>query len=138
MNALTVCQPWASAIACGVKTIENRVWPAPGNAIGKPLLIHAGISKKFLHPVDLGFLKCFKEFPEEMPLGALLGRATLLACVPHIHAIRAYPKQIEFIEGSWCWVLRMDEVFEKPIPWAGAQRLWNINDLDLKAKYEAL
>lgn len=39
MRALTVRQPWAWAIASGVKTIENRTWTTTYRG---PLAIHAG------------------------------------------------------------------------------------------------
>jgi len=39
VRALTVRQPWASLIACGVKTIETRSWSTKYRG---PLLIHAG------------------------------------------------------------------------------------------------
>ncbi len=41
MNAISLHQPWASAIAVGLKTIETRGWPAPRSAIGQPLAIAA-------------------------------------------------------------------------------------------------
>lgn len=43
MKAITVKQPWASAIASGMKTVENRTRPHPWNkAIGQRIAIHAG------------------------------------------------------------------------------------------------
>ncbi len=39
MRALTIRQPWAWAITCGLKRVENRTWST--NYRG-PLLIHAG------------------------------------------------------------------------------------------------
>ena len=33
MKAITLHQPWASLIACGLKTIETRDWPPP-RAVG--------------------------------------------------------------------------------------------------------
>lgn len=39
MKMLTLHQPWASLIACGVKTIETRSWPTSYRG---PLAIHAG------------------------------------------------------------------------------------------------
>lgn len=43
--AITVHQPWASLIALGDKTIENRDWLPPPDLVGKWVAIHAG--KKF-------------------------------------------------------------------------------------------
>lgn len=42
MQALTLWQPWASAIAAGAKQIENRSWSPPARVMGQRILIHAG------------------------------------------------------------------------------------------------
>lgn len=42
MRALTCKQPWASLIASGRKTIENRTWAPPAALIGQRIAIHAG------------------------------------------------------------------------------------------------
>lgn len=39
--AVTVWQPWATLLACGVKPVENREW-APDLEPGETLVIHAG------------------------------------------------------------------------------------------------
>ena len=41
---LTVRQPWASAIADGAKTIENRSRKPPARLIGQWIAIHAGLA----------------------------------------------------------------------------------------------
>lgn len=46
MKALTVRQPWAWAIACAGKTVENRSWPTDYRGL---LAIHAG---KKPEPID--------------------------------------------------------------------------------------
>jgi hypothetical protein len=42
MYALTILQPWAWAIATGLKSVENRTWRPPDAAIGQLVAIHAG------------------------------------------------------------------------------------------------
>lgn len=42
LYALTVHQPWATAILCNGKDVENRSWASPAWLIGKRLAIHAG------------------------------------------------------------------------------------------------
>lgn len=108
-RALTLHQPYATAIAYGPKRIETRSWPAPPAAIGQRLLIHAAKRR----PVEgdawdlrrdmLGGLVCHLHEPytEEqqaahgrdqdgdlhgfpMPLGAIVCSATLAACVPMV------------------------------------------------------
>jgi len=41
MHALSIRQPWATAIALGLKDIENRTWPPYDGAIGQLVALHA-------------------------------------------------------------------------------------------------
>ena len=45
MKAITLWQPWASLIACGVKDVETRSWPPPESLIGQRIAIHAAKRK---------------------------------------------------------------------------------------------
>lgn len=48
MKALTILEPWASAIAHGIKRIETRSWETKYRG---PIAIHAGMSNQFIkHP----------------------------------------------------------------------------------------
>ena len=49
MQAISVCQPWASLIVCGAKRIETRSWSTPHRG---PLAIH--VSKTFTPTAKLG------------------------------------------------------------------------------------
>ena len=42
---LTVWEPWATCIACGLKPVENRTWTPRAGVLapGDPLVIHAGL-----------------------------------------------------------------------------------------------
>src|SRR4029077_13343257 len=42
--ALTLWQPWASAIVLGPKRVENRPWAPPSKVLGKRIWIHAGLA----------------------------------------------------------------------------------------------
>ena len=42
MLALTIHQPWASAIVLGPKRVENRTWRPPATLVGQRLAVHAG------------------------------------------------------------------------------------------------
>ena len=59
MKAISLWQPWASLIACGVKPYETRSWAPPRELIGQPIAIHA--AKK----IDKGAA----EFAEELMYG---------------------------------------------------------------------
>ncbi|SMC63672.1 ASCH domain-containing protein [Sporomusa malonica] len=45
MKAITILQPWASLIACGVKQIETRGWATKYRG---EIAIHAGVGKQFM------------------------------------------------------------------------------------------
>lgn len=41
MKAISLWQPWASLIACGIKPFETRDWPPPVALIGERIAVHA-------------------------------------------------------------------------------------------------
>lgn len=43
MYSLTLIQPWATAMALGIKVNETRSWAPPRDALGCDLVIHAGL-----------------------------------------------------------------------------------------------
>lgn len=122
MKAITICQPFASAIIKGIKTIENRNWKT--HCRGK-LTIHAGLSKGWLERVSPAYrevLEPLGEF-EKLPFGMIIGVVDLDDCVKFDH------KEVidkPFATGPYCWILKNPREFKKPIPWRGRQGLWNI------------
>lgn len=138
MKALTISQPFASLIAAGSKWIENRTWPT--NYRG-PLAIHAGKGSQYLSRVELA----------AYPTGAVVAVGFLVACV-HLHAVQETcdngksrnrpahdaPTYEEILfhshaEGPWLWVLRDVVELDIPIPYRGAQGLWECPiDLGMK------
>lgn len=44
MKALTVRQPWAGAIICGFKDVENRTRQPPATMLGQRFAVHAGLA----------------------------------------------------------------------------------------------
>jgi hypothetical protein len=140
--ALTVCQPYAHLIARGEKRVENRKWPTDYRG---PLLIHAGKSREWLNldPTDK-----FDEFygvrVEEMAFGAIVAKVYLFACLP-IQAIKdarkgkadfqrlAWLFEHEHTEGPWCLVLGDLWVPDKPIPYRGAQGIFEAEGISICA-----
>lgn len=100
IRALTILQPWASAIALGCKRIETRGWQTSHRG---PLLIHAGQARTYL-PYRAGNTKTldgqggypgwmYNNFPGkqamdaaglpldfDFPLGAIIGVCELTNC----------------------------------------------------------
>jgi ASCH domain len=90
VRALTVKQPWAWAIARGIKAIENRTW---STAFRGELLIHAGVARD-----QLGLLSAPEE---ELVFGRAVCIVDLIDCVP-LESVQTDP----FAIGPICWVLR--------------------------------
>lgn len=116
MTALTICQPYADLIANGSKLIENRTWPTSYRG---RLAIHAGKSRAWL--MD-------DEDPAAFVFGAIVAVATLADCLELRSA--SWPskyqhlKQHEHCGGPWCWILEDVRRVATPIPFRGAQGLW--------------
>lgn len=118
MKALTICQPYAELIMRGEKPIENRTWPTAHRG---ELLIHAGKSRDWLDPDDLNL------YPV-MPFGAVVGIASLVACLNYEDRWREPYVALhnhEHANGPWCWVLEDVRRFITPLPYRGSQGLWS-------------
>lgn len=128
MKAITICQPYAHLIAIKSKRVENRTWPTRYRG---PLAIHAGKSRDWLMGID-------EIVYPDMVFGAVVATAKLIACL-HIDQIERgdYDKQFPWIrehphtEGPWCWVMDNVVALPIPLPWKGAQGLWEIADAAL-------
>ena len=131
MKALTICQPFASAIIKGIKTVENRKWQT--NYTG-PLVIHAGQSKKWYKGVEPDnplwpLLKPLLLW-DKLPLGAIIGVVELKEVV----SIEEYAGDCPFAFGPYCWIIENPREFKKPIPWRGRQGLWHFPDQIIERK----
>jgi len=140
MKCLTICQPYAHLIVTPQdelpmtqvqKRVENRTWSTPYRG---PMLIHAGKSEKYWNDY-YSYL-----FPK-VAWGAIVGRCQLIDCVEVLLDIEKRPVMSDFVrhkypwlaqhehtEGPWCWILEKVERFETPIPFAGKQGLFNVDD----------
>lgn len=73
MKVITIKQPWATLIVEGYKRFEFRSWKT--NYRGD-ILIHAGKG------IDKEAMERLKKYlPDEIPLGKIIGKATLTDCV---------------------------------------------------------
>ena len=129
MKAVTICQPYPRLILIGEKHVENRSWPTHYRG---PLAIHAGKSRKWLGDYDEDDAN---RAGDPLVFGAIVGVCTLADCV-RIEDIEAglldarFPQLAnrEHCHGPWCWVLTDVRGLPSPVPWRGAQGLFNIPD----------
>lgn len=127
MKALSIWQPWASAIVTGAKTIETRSW---ATSYRGPLLIHAGKNRLHLHCIVRPLMKLNPD--EILPLGALIARAELVDCQPSEELIRTIStrenKLGDFRPRRYGWILANVRQLPEQIPYRGRQRLFNVPD----------
>jgi activating signal cointegrator 1 len=138
VKALTIYNPWAWAIAWGLKEYETRSWKPTGMKAGDLLGIHAGarFTKEELAScnrepmltilLNQGIRIVTKE---NMPCGAMLAIAELIA-VWRTEDIRDGLTVRErglgnYANRRYAWQLKIIHRFEEPISCAGAQQLWN-------------
>ncbi len=139
MRGLTLCQPWASAIAIGLKRFETRFWATRYRG---PLLIHAGRQIDWvIRRAAIIRLSAFD--PEQAAyfdlhssnLGKIVAIADLVECrsttEPGCDADRwtnALPELESFFgdfgPSRFAWQLENVVRLAKPIPCRGAQGLW--------------
>lgn len=133
MRALTICQPYASLIVGwdGMdesirKLVENRTWRCR-ISMPFPLLIHAGKSRLWLDTWD-------GPVPDDMPFGAIIGRANVVGCIKPRHITAPYGDRWRYLRGRqhivgpYCFVLEDAVRFERPIPYRGAQAFFSVPD----------
>lgn len=108
MKALTIKQPYAYFVACGVKDIENRSWKT--NYRGR-ILIHAGskeVENGYENLTDSQKHKVRFHKGEKSYLSAIIGSVEIVDCVQNHPSVWAE-------KGKWNWVLANPIVFKKPI-----------------------
>ena len=128
MKAITLWQPWASAMAFGWKKIETRSWST--NHRG-PLFIHA--AKKRIGWPSLYIQGAFDDVafqPSDLPLGCILCSVDLIDCkkitIPN-RPDMAERQFGDYTHGRFMWITENLKIF-KPIPFRGNQGFFNIPD----------
>jgi len=119
MKALTICQPWAWAIAEGIKRVENRTWPTSYRG---PLAIHAGKGAQWITRGWLDLRRLGHRPPDDLTFGAIVAVCDLVDC-------RRYGESDVFDDpfavGPWCFILENVRKLAEPIPCRGRQRMWD-------------
>lgn len=134
MKALSIRQPWASLIACGLKDVENRKWAL--KTLPVRVLLHAG-ARRLCNEDDLGYIefipvdnyKIMGILPhlDTVPVSAIIGVATIDRCVEHSDSIWAQ----EGPGAEYKWVMKDPVMFKQPITGVkGALGLFDVTDID--------
>lgn len=125
MKALTVKQPWASALMdqlpdrCPRKRVENRTWTTRHRG---PLVIHAAGS---IDPAGAAVLGLTPEEVEALPRGAALGTVELADVVRLDEAVGLAGDPLA--TGPFCWIVERPRPFPEPVPMPGRQSPWRFS-----------
>jgi hypothetical protein len=117
LKALTVKQPWASVIATGAKSVENRTWPTKYRG---RLAIHAGQSDdRGALAVDILWNAVEADLGKPTIRGAILAVAELTDCHRCDGSCSPWAEP-----GAWHWGLTNIRGLPEPVPCKGRLSLW--------------
>lgn len=132
MKALSLWQPWASALFTPHKRIETRGWSTSYR--GK-LLIHAAktwnrVCKQSLYELQHDDTLPISVNVDLYPLGVLLGSVELVNVRP-TNELRPRISDSElrlgdFADGRFGWITENPQRFDTPIPYSGKQGLFDV------------
>jgi activating signal cointegrator 1 len=119
-KALSVRQPWASLIVCGLKTVEIRRWSTTYRG---RLYIHASKSQD-----DIALNRFQLESP---PMGVLLGTVELARVEPFTSELwdELAEKHLDngaFIPGFYAWHLENAQPLAEPVAYRGERSLFPV------------
>lgn len=131
MKAITVKQPWAWAIAAGLKDVENRTRPSPWRtASGQRVAIHAGQSidgEGVLRVAELVRRQRGGPVPEQPIDPSVRGAIIATAVLRDVHTCTALRPCSPWGErGTWHLTLRDVVALDEPVPARGALGLWTL------------
>jgi activating signal cointegrator 1 len=128
VRALSLTQPWATAVAIGIKQWETRSWPT---SVRGEIAIHAA----------KGFPRWAKDFAQEeqdagrlpkgqLPLGSIVCLAELIEC----RQAETVDKEIgdiersygDYSDGRFAFKLINVRPLAEPVLWRGALGFWSV------------
>ncbi len=143
MKAISLWQPWASAIANGVKTIETRSWST--NYRG-PIAIHAASKRTgdlvaifdgLLHDypnIERSFWAAGHYCFADLPLGQIVCVVTIRGCIPvdgidmpKFSKIQSEERALgNYTKGRFAWLLTDPKKLGMPLACPGRQGFFNL------------
>jgi hypothetical protein len=129
LRARTLHQPWAWAVCFAGKSVENRTWRPPKDAIGQHLAIHAG--KTFDEESARWIRDVFGVVvPRDVPKGAIVAVCRLSKFIKATEELSEGKRP--WFCGPFGWLLQ-DVTPIEPVFCRGAQGLWWVSETDLAA-----
>lgn len=132
MKAISLHQPWATAIAFGFKTIETRSWATKYRG---PIAIHAALCWKlyqseFCRHVLEEHPAVFEAMKGNLDLGYVVATANLAHCLPTEQVKATQPLDRffgNFDSGRFAWVLTDIKRLERPMRARGHQGFFEVS-----------
>lgn len=123
LRALTVRQPFATALVRGPKRVENRSWRPRLPRGGFYVAVHAGQTTEWdaLGVVRRGL---WPGCPRDLTLGAIIGVVQVVDVVDAFDR----PHDPWAVSGQWCWVVGRRWRLTEPVPMRGRQGLWPVGE----------
>jgi len=131
MKAISLWQPYATAIAIGLKKVETRSWKT---AYQGRLAIHAA---KRWTPQQQEFARLEQScgrLPYALPLGCIVAVVNVAGCCPAEEFTFQSPSSLiecrygDYSSGRFGWILTDVIRLDKPIPYSGTQGFFNVPD----------
>lgn len=137
MKAISLWEPWASAMALGLKTVETRSWPT---AYRGQLII---CSAKRIMGREEEHLFCTHVICTDWPMpiyGCALCAVELYDMLPTNGTREFWPAKEgqrlsskeealgDYSPGRWMWITRNCRRFKTPFPVTGRQGLFELSD----------
>lgn len=119
INVITLKQPWASAIFCGGKSVENRRWQTSYRG---ELFVHAGRS---IDRDGFEFVRragAERRMPMQLPLGQILGSVRVVDC-----RFEGFMDDPWAMAGQYHWKLENPRLLSRPIFCRGHLKIWAID-----------
>lgn len=123
-HALTLWEPWASAVVKGPKNIENRPWRPPARFMGQRVWIHAGQFFDFERKRKVFALWPDGQPREEFPHIHYRERG-IIGCARIVDVLTEPREGDDWWMGPFGWVLTERIAFH-PVEVRGFQKLWTV------------
>lgn len=126
-TAISLMQPWASAMALGLKRVETRSW---STAMRGPIAIHASKgfpvwAKEFALTEAYAYIK---HEPEWFPRGCIVAVGILIDVVPTARIRnQLFDRELffgDYSDGRFAWIFDRIRPLAEPIPETGRLGLW--------------
>ncbi|HVT74559.1 MAG TPA: hypothetical protein VHD61_15605 [Lacunisphaera sp.] len=139
VKAISLWQPWASALFTPLKKFETRHWPVPRSIIGQRVCIHAAKKRDadvrdFWETLDSDELAEFTKIGiasfDQLPFGAIIGQLDLVEC-HRTEDLRVQPGTHDYewgnhAPGRFAWECANAARLPRPVPCVGRQGFFDV------------